>query len=92
MFNKELVSENAAIFSYLGQEAYRQYEPIVKDLCIRQAAQDEVEWLLERMLDFCDFEDVLGLFKRLCQHYYDIYPEMIADEIRWYKKEYLEEQ
>lgn len=66
--------------------------PITNDLCARMASEDEVEYTLDRMLDFCSDEKMLLLFKKICRKYYRIYPEMIARHggVNWInKKEYM---
>ena len=70
----------------LNEIAYNQYKPIVSDLCSRVAPLDEVEYTLDRMLDFCGDEAFLGLFKDVCRHYFDIYPEMIAYQVNLYRE------
>jgi hypothetical protein len=55
-------------------------------LCSRVASLREVEYTLDRMLDFCGDDAVLGLFKDICRHYFDIYPEMIAYQINSYRE------
>lgn len=70
----------------LNEIAYIQYKPIVRDLCGRIASIDEVEHTLDKMMDFCGCDAVLKLFKDICRHYYEIYPEMIACQIYSYRE------
>ena len=70
----------------INEIAYNQYKPIASDLCSKAASLREVEYTLDRMLDFCGDDAVLGLFKDICRHYFDIYPEMIADQINSYRE------
>ena len=58
-------------------------QPIVCGLCSRIATLSEVEDTLDRMRDFSD-DMVLGLFKDVCRHYFNVYPEMIAYQINSY--------
>ena len=49
----------------------------------------DVEWLLDYMFGFAgDDERMLLLYKRVCCHYWEVYPEMIAWHIMEYRKEY----
>ena len=41
---------------------------------------------LDRMLDFCGDDAVLGLFKDVCRHYFNIYPAMIANQVNLYRE------
>ena len=70
----------------INEMAYNQYKFIVSDLCSRIAPENEVEYTLDRMLDFCGDDAVLGLFKDVCRYYFDIYPEMIAYQINSYRE------
>lgn len=70
----------------INEVAYIQYKPIAYDLCSRVAPISEVEHTLDRMLDFCGCDEVLSLFKKICKHYYEIYPEMITFEINSYRE------
>lgn len=80
------LSKLVAQIEHINELAYIQYKPIAYDLCGRIASSDEVEHILDRMLDFCGCDEILKLFKQICKHYYEIYPEMIAYEINSYRE------
>lgn len=82
----DTIKEMALQLKKINELAYNQYKPIVSDLCSRIAPLDEVEYTLDRMLDFCSDDAVLGLFKSVCIHYFNIYPEMIAYQIDSYRE------
>ena len=82
----ETMKDMASQLKQINEIAYHQYEPVAYDLCSRIAPLDEVEYILDRMLDFCGDDAVLGLFKNICRHYFDIYPEMIAYQIYSYRE------
>ena len=82
----DMLKEIALQIKKLNEIANNQYKPIVSNLCSRVAPLDEVEYTLDRMLDFCGDEALLGLFKDVCRHYFDIYPEMIAYQINSYRE------
>lgn len=73
-------------FKQINEMAYIQYKLMAYDLCSRIAPISEVEYTLDRMLDFCGCDEVLSLFKKICKHYYEIYPEMITFEINSYRE------
>lgn len=52
---KSLIEQSMQIYD----EALLVYEPITNDLCARTASEDEVEYTLDRMLDFCSDEKML---------------------------------
>lgn len=68
--------------------AVEEYTLLVEDICNRRATEDEVEWLLTRMLDFADDDRILLLYKRVCRAYLMIYPEAILYYIMEYRKWY----
>lgn len=82
----ETMKEMAIQLKKINEIAYNQYEPIASDLCSRIAPLDEVVYILDRMLDFCGNDDVLRLFKDVCRHYFNIYPEMIAYQVNSYRE------
>lgn len=82
----DAVQEMALQLRKINEIAYNQYKPIASDLCSRVALSSEVEYTLDRMLDFCGDDAVLGLFKDICRHYFDIYPEIIAYQINSYRE------
>ena len=82
----DTIKEMALQLKKINEIAYNQYKPIASDLCNRIAPLDEVEYTLDGMLDFCGDDAVLDLFKDICRHYFDIYPEMIAYQINSYRE------
>lgn len=82
----DTIQEMALQLRKINEIAYNQYKPIASDLCSRIASLSEVEYTLDRMLDFCCDDAVLGLFKDICRHYFDIYPEMISYQINSYRE------
>ena len=82
----DTMKEMALQLKKLNEIAYNQYEPIAFDLCSRIASLNEVEYTLDRMIDFCGDDAVLGLFKDVCRHYFNIYPEMIAYQVNSYRE------
>lgn len=82
----DAIQEMALQLKKINEIAYNQYKPIASDLCSRVASLCEVEYTLDRMLDFCGDDAILGLFKDICRHYFDIYPEMIAYQINSYRE------
>lgn len=72
----------------MHDQAVAVYTPLVDDICSRVASQKEVGWLLDYMFGFAGDERMLLLYKRVCRHYWKIYPETIAWHIMEYRKEY----
>ena len=71
----------------LQQRAARQYEPVVAEI-LRTRSHDiqHIEHTLDGLLNFCDFEPVLKMYKQLCRHYWDIDPVATADYVNAYRE------
>lgn len=70
----------------LHQKAYAVYLPLVEDVCSRIVPEDELSHLLDYLLDFACDEKMLGLYKRVCRKYLDVYPGCIKDYIEAYQE------
>lgn len=71
----------------LGQRAVREYRPAV-DHILRSGSRDagHIERTLDGMLDFCDREAMLALYKALCRHYWTIDPEAAFSYVQAYRE------
>ena len=71
----------------LQQKAVREYRSVVDDI-LRTGSQDvrHIEHTLDGLLDFCGYEPVLQLYKKLCRHYWDIDPAATADYVNAYRE------
>ena len=69
--------------SYLVVE---QYSPQVDLIIAGQIAdEDEIAHIMDGMLDFCQYGNMLQLFKRLCRKIYSRYPLLVSEYIMLYK-------
>ena len=71
----------------LQQKAVREYRSVVDDI-LRTGSQDvrHIEHTLDGLLDFCGYEPVLRMYKKLCRHYWDIDPAATADYVNAYRE------
>ena len=77
----------------LQKQAARQYKPVVDEL-VRSRSRDvkQIEHTLDGLLDFCGYEPVLKMFKRLCRHYWDIDPAATAFYVNAYREQWDSEE
>jgi len=77
----------------LNQEAVLAYTPIVDDI-LRSSSRDtiHIEHTLDGLLDFCGYEPILQLYKKLCRHYFFINPAATAEYINAYREMWDSEQ
>lgn len=70
----------------LTVSAEQEYKPIVEAI-LRSHNRDpkQIENTLDGLLDFCGYEPVLLLFKRLCRYYYVIDPSATVNYIYHYR-------
>lgn len=66
--------------------ALQQYTPVVDNI-IGSNSKDVhyIEHNLDRLLDFCFFEPMVQLFRRLCRYYYDIDPNATVSYVYTYR-------
>lgn len=59
------ISHIAERFKKLCKQAYEVYLPLVENICIKEASEDEVVHLLDYLMDFAYDEQIFELFKSL---------------------------
>lgn len=66
--------------------AYSQYSALV-DSVLRSESTDEVqiERIMDGLLDFCDEERFLQLYKKLCRHVFYRYPQLVGEHVALYR-------
>jgi hypothetical protein len=71
----------------LEPRAAQQYRPVVDDI-LRTGSRDasRIEHTLDGLLDFCGHEPVLLMYRRLCQHYWQLDPAATASYINAYRE------
>jgi hypothetical protein len=52
----------------------------------KNTSQGDIEHLFDGMLDFCDNAEMLLQYKRLCRHYFYIYPKTVGYYINAYRE------
>lgn len=71
----------------LSNVAVMQYTEIVNGILDGKIADEqEIACILDGMLDFCQFNEMLLLFKRVCRGLYLKYPGLVHDYILFYKE------
>jgi len=80
-------------YKNLGEQAYYAYLGPVEQLCRnKNATENEVGLMLDYLLDFCDSDKVLMLYKKVCRTFIYKYPKAIQDYIRYYFETYEPEK
>lgn len=66
----DVIDEMVKSIKELHDASYHQYHLVAKDICSRNASENEVSHFLDDLLGFCSDERFLKLFKQVCRHYY----------------------
>jgi hypothetical protein len=70
----------------ITQEAFIIYEPQVQRIYLNKVKDEkEIERVIEALLDYSYDDKILLLFKRLCQYYYKINPEITYEYVMIYR-------
>ena len=82
----ESISALAKSVQALHQQAVREYTPLVEAI-VGSGSRDiyDIEHTLDGLLDFCDYEPALLLYKRLCRHYWETDPVATASYVYAYR-------
>ena len=77
----------------LGQRAALQYRPVVDDI-VRSDSRDaqHIEHTLDGLLDFCEHEPVVLMYRGLCRHYWQIDPAAAAFYVNAYRERWDSEE
>lgn len=77
----------AKAINELHHRAVQEYTPVINNiLCAHNRDPQHIERTLDGLLDFCGYQPVFLLYKKLCRHYFDIDPIATADYINTYRE------
>ena len=77
----------------LAHQAEQQYSFEVEAILQEKYPDSQrIEYLLDRMLDFCFDDEILRLYKKLCRYYYKIDPVATASYVYTYREMWDEEE
>jgi len=76
----------------LSKVAVVQYRSVVDNILNEKITDEhEIARVMDGMLDFCHFDEMLLLFKRLCRGLYPRHPQLVQDYISYYWEMWDEE-
>ncbi len=71
----------------LSHDAIHIYTREVDELILNENKDPRhIEWLLDRILDFCFNDEVLIIYKKLCRYYFQIDPVATASYVYAYRE------
>lgn len=88
---KELKSLLTA-FEAQKKEIYLHYQQLVNSvLSCEIISEREIEAIMDGLLDFCDDDKFLALYKDLCRHVYAHYPQLVGEHINIFRLQFEEQ-
>jgi hypothetical protein len=75
----------------LKKAACKQYSILI-DAVINHHITDqkEIERIMDGLTDFGDYPEFLELYRKLCRHVYDAYPEMVGEHVNLWRVLFME--
>lgn len=73
---------------WIWDQAYMTYQPQVEHACHEDLPRNEVDHLLDGLLTFAGMKANEEQFRRVCRHYWRLYPDVVADYIYLYRDLY----
>ena len=87
----EQIRELAQTMSVLYDNAYHVYSDIVSSVlndCI--TGEKDIEHIMDGLLDFCEDDRFIKLYKDLCRHVYYHYPKMVGEHVALFRLLFME--
>ena len=90
--NEHLLSELAETMESLGKikaSAYRLYSEAVEAiLSDRITVPNHIERIMDGLLDFCDEDRFIEIYRKLCRHIYYQYPQMVGEHVAIFRLQF----
>jgi len=85
---KEL-EETIRALNRLRDSAFAQYSTLV-DSVLRDEISDQrqLERIMDGLLDFCDEERFLQIYKKLCRHIFYRYPQLVGEHVALFRAQF----
>lgn len=81
------------IFEEQKKQIYKHYANAVALVISEKITKEsEIERIMDGLLDFGDDENFLILYKKLCRHVYNIYPQMVGEHIALFRMQFEEKE
>jgi hypothetical protein len=88
-FSQQLDNDIKPLFeqlSQLAETAVIQYKPLAEEIISGKITdENEMAHIMDGMLDFCNFDNMLVLYKKVCRILIYKYPQLVVDYIQAYR-------
>lgn len=87
------ITELVGLFEERKKQIYKHFVNAVGLVISGKVTKEaEIEGIMDGLLDFGDDEDFLALYKKLCRHVYNIYPQMVGEHIVMFRMQFEEKE
>lgn len=83
------VKEVALQINDLRDRAYQQYSVLVKQVLSDQISNKQsIEKIMDGLLDFCDEERFIDIYRQLCRHIYHRHPTLVEEHVALFRAQF----
>lgn len=87
------ISALTAQFEEQKKVIYNHYiQAVASVMAGKITTENEIEGIMDGLLDFGDDEKFLVLYKKLCCHVYNFYPQMVGEHIALFRMQFEEKE
>ena len=87
----EQIRELAQAMSALYDNAYQVYSDMVSSVLNDWITEEkDIEHIMDGLLDYCEDERFIKLYKDLCRHVYYHYPKMVGEHVALFRAQFME--
>lgn len=85
---KEL-AETLNSFERIKASAYKLYSETVEAITSDKiTGEKQIERIMDGLLDFCDDDRFVDIYRKLCRHVYCRYPQMVGEHIALFRLQF----
>ena len=96
MSEENILNDISALIAQFEEQKkmiYSHYiQAVAKVVAGRITAEKEIERIMDGLLNFGDDEKFLALYKKLCHHVYNFYPQMVGEHIAIFRMQFEEKE
>lgn len=85
----ESISEIAQQLAQLRNTAYMQYSLVVQQVLDDQITDvHSIERIMDSLLDFCDEDRFIEIYRRLCRHIYYKFLQLVGEHVALFRAQF----
>lgn len=83
------VEDIALQIKNLRDRAYQQYSDLVKQILSGQISDmQSIEKIMDGLLDFCDEERFIDIYRQLCRHIFHRHPALVGEHVALFRAQF----